>query len=106
TQWADEYGKFPPADGPGPPWVLAGDFNATLDHKRFRDVIDTGYRDVADVMGQGIVSTWPSDFTWPLPVTIDHVLTEDPVAIIGYDVEAVAGSDHRAIFADLVIPGQ
>ncbi|MGB0120657.1 MAG: endonuclease/exonuclease/phosphatase family protein, partial [Solirubrobacterales bacterium] len=42
TQWADEYGKFPPADGPGPPWVLAGDFNATLDHKRFRDVIDTG----------------------------------------------------------------
>lgn len=102
--WNADYEYFPPARDPGPPQILAGDFNASLDHQNLRDLIGTGYRDVADTIGQGLVSTWPSRFKWPLPVTIDHVLTEKPVAITGYDVEKIAGSDHRAIFADLNIP--
>lgn len=104
TQWADEFDDFPSAAEAGSPWVLAGDFNATLDHQKLRDVIGTGFRDAADVMGLGIVSTWPSSFKWPLPVTLDHVLADDSIAITGYDVEAISKSDHRAVFADLVIP--
>ena len=104
TTWSQEIIKLPKADDPGPPRILAGDFNSTLDHEKLRDLIETGYRDAGDTMGLGLISTWPSTIKWPLPVTIDHVLVEDPVKITGYDVEAISGSDHRAVLADLVLP--
>jgi endonuclease/exonuclease/phosphatase (EEP) superfamily protein YafD len=103
-QWAREMSRLPEADEPGPPRVLAGDLNSTLDHKELRDLIDTGYRDAADTIGSGLVTTWPSKLKWPLPVTIDHVLVEEPIKITGYDVEANDNSDHRAVYAELVIP--
>lgn len=102
--WEDEYGAFPSASEGGPPWVLAGDFNATLDHENLRELIGTGYRDAGDTIGLGLVSTWPSTLKLPLPVTLDHVLAEKGIAITGYDVEAIDDSDHRAVFADLVLP--
>lgn len=103
-QWADEYGSIPPATSVDLPSVLAGDFNATLDHARLRDLIDTGYRDAAEVMGKGLVSTWPSRIGWKLPVTIDHVLAERGISIAAYDVEKISGTDHRAVFAELLLP--
>lgn len=39
--------------------VLAGDFNATLDHSLMGDLLDSGYRDAADVTGNGLTATWP-----------------------------------------------
>jgi endonuclease/exonuclease/phosphatase (EEP) superfamily protein YafD len=74
--WDREFNKLPPAGEPGPPRVLAGDFNATLDHRNLRDLISTGYRDAGDTIGLGLISTWPSTIRWPLPVTIDHVLVD------------------------------
>lgn len=103
-QWKENYEHFPPAGEPGPPWVLAGDFNATLDHRPLRELIDTGYRDAGDATGKGLVTTWPSDLKWPLPVTLDHVLFAEPVKVTGFEVVGVTGSDHRAVFADLVVP--
>ncbi len=38
--------------------ILAGDFNATLDHVEFRRVLDGGYRDAADAVGAGLHPTW------------------------------------------------
>lgn len=102
--WSREMSRLPGADDPGPPRVLAGDFNATLDHAKLRDLIDTGYRDAGDTIGSGLVTTWPSKLKVPLPVTIDHVLVDEPIAITGYDVEAVNHSDHRAVYAELVVP--
>lgn len=104
TTWSREFGDLPPADDPGPPKVLAGDFNATLDHEKMRVLLGTGYRDAGDVMGRGLISTWPSTLKWPLPVTLDHVLVEEPISITSYDVEPISGSDHRSVFAELVIP--
>ena len=40
--------------------LLVGDFNATLDHAALRRLLDTGYRDAASVVGQGMTPTcWP-----------------------------------------------
>lgn len=96
--------SLPRAGGPGPPWILGGDFNSTLDFSRFRDLLDSGYRDAADVTGKGLIGTWPQGRVLPPPVTIDHVLAERGIAILGYEVEDLPGSDHRAVFARLAVP--
>ncbi len=102
--WAAQLASLPAADPSAPPWVLAGDFNATLDFPELRDLIDTGYRDAGDVTGDGLEPTWPSERWMPPPVTIDHVLADRRIAIVDYRVEDVPGSDHRAVFARLAIP--
>lgn len=93
-----------PSAGAGEPWVLAGDFNATLDHDALRDVIERGYRDAAEVTGKGLEPTWPSGLTVPPLLTIDHVLADSRVGVAEYGVENLPGSDHRAIYARLVLP--
>jgi endonuclease/exonuclease/phosphatase (EEP) superfamily protein YafD len=94
-----------PAPGVGDPWVLAGDFNATFDQAQFRDLVDSGYRDAGDATGHGLEPTWPGpdESPWGL-ITIDHVLADDRLGVAGYGVEDLAGSDHRAIHARLVLP--
>jgi len=47
------------ADLPAP-LVVAGDFNATRDHRQFRDLWNsTGYRDAGDDSGAGLMPTYP-----------------------------------------------
>lgn len=94
-----------PTPGAGTPWVLAGDFNATFDQAEFRDLVDRGYRDAGAATGKGLEPTWPSDqvFPWGL-MTIDHVLADRRLGVAEYGVDALPGSDHRAIHAQLVLP--
>ena len=40
------------------PRVLAGDFNATLDHAAFRDVLGLGYADAGRQAGKALTPTW------------------------------------------------
>jgi hypothetical protein len=95
----------PPASPDGVVRVLVGDFNATLDHVRLRRLIATGYRDVASVRGRGFATSWPYDERWWIPgVTIDHVLADRRVGVARYAVHPVPRSDHRAVFAELVLP--
>jgi endonuclease/exonuclease/phosphatase (EEP) superfamily protein YafD len=101
--WEDSLGDLP-ATGNGVPWVLIGDFNATLDHSRLRGVLDRGYRDAGDVAGMGLEPTWPNrDHTLPPFITIDHVLADKRLGIVEYGVEDLPGSDHRSIHAELAL---
>ncbi|MBB5153941.1 endonuclease/exonuclease/phosphatase family protein [Saccharopolyspora phatthalungensis] len=102
--WGRDLAALPnPADD-GTPRILAGDFNATLDHTRLKYLIGMGYTDVAKVTGGGLYPTWPGPGTWfPPPVTIDHVLTSKGIAAQSYRTFDVAGSDHRAILATVVL---
>ena len=102
--WEDSLGDLP-ATGDGVPWVLIGDFNATLDHSRLREVIDRGYHDAGSVAGMGLEPTWPNrDHTLPPFITIDHVLADERLGIVDYGVEDLPGSDHRSIHAELALP--
>jgi endonuclease/exonuclease/phosphatase (EEP) superfamily protein YafD len=38
------------------------------------------------------------------PITIDHVLVPDAIRVRRITASAVAGSDHRALIAELVLP--
>jgi endonuclease/exonuclease/phosphatase (EEP) superfamily protein YafD len=84
--------------------ILAGDFNATLDHAEFRRVLDRGYEDAADQVGTGLRATWPANGRLTLPVTIDHVIADERCGVRDVRVLPVPGSDHRAVLAVLELP--
>lgn len=102
--WKQALRSLPSAGG-GPPWILIGDFNATLDQSQLRETIARGYRDAGAVAGEGLVPTWPNaDHTLPPFITIDHVLADARLGIVDYSVEDLPGSDHRSIHAELALP--
>jgi endonuclease/exonuclease/phosphatase (EEP) superfamily protein YafD len=104
--WASSLRRMPVPTSTGPVEVLAGDFNATLDQSDFRDLLDRGYYDAAERMGDGLTPTWPAiDPGWRyMPVTIDHVLYDrDRVGIHDFQVLTLPGSDHRTVYAELIL---
>ncbi|MFG1694639.1 endonuclease/exonuclease/phosphatase family protein [Nonomuraea sp. NPDC049309] len=100
-EWHAGVASLPPAPTSGPPRILAGDFNATLDHAVFRDLLATGYTDAAGSTGNGLVPTWPHGRSLPPLVAIDHVLTDSRAGAVATRIFDIPGSDHRALFADL-----
>jgi endonuclease/exonuclease/phosphatase family metal-dependent hydrolase len=102
--WRSDLLAEPTPARDGPPKVLLGDFNSTLDHGPLRELIAAGYRDAADTMGQGLVPTWPEDKRWVPPVTIDHVLVDERIGVRRVTVHRIPQSDHRAIVALLTVP--
>ncbi|WP_382380730.1 endonuclease/exonuclease/phosphatase family protein [Lentzea rhizosphaerae] len=103
--WQRELAGLPSPDSTGAIRVLAGDFNATLDHVGITRLLNKGYVDAADQVGKGLIHTWPSDSgIWPPPVTIDHVLVDQRCPVDTTDVFDVPGSDHRAVVTQFVVP--
>ena len=85
------------------PAIVAGDFNATLDHSVFRDAI-TGCADAAERTGEGLVGTWPSRFPRFVGPQIDHVLVTRGITPETLSVVDLPGSDHRAVVTRLRLP--
>ncbi|MFT2748813.1 endonuclease/exonuclease/phosphatase family protein [Clavibacter sp. Sh2036] len=93
--------------------IIAGDFNATLDHmSRYggtpteRDqVTDLGQCvDAARASGNAAVGTWPTGVPALLGTPIDHIMATPGWAVTGFRVvedRDGAGSDHRPIVAQL-----
>ncbi|MBN6035071.1 endonuclease/exonuclease/phosphatase family protein [Amycolatopsis sp. 195334CR] len=103
VDWKAELAGLPEPTADLPVRILAGDFNATFDHASFRELIDAGYADAADELGKGFRPTWPGKL-FPPPVTIDHILVDDRVAVRDFQVFDVAASDHDAVYAQLTVP--
>lgn len=101
--WRDELRELPRATPEERVRILAGDFNATLDHAAFRDLVDRGYADAGEEIGDGMDPTWSSLPTGP-PLTLDHIVVDARCAISSYAVHDLPGSDHNAIIAEVVLP--
>jgi endonuclease/exonuclease/phosphatase family metal-dependent hydrolase len=102
--WASDLAALP-APAPDVLRVLAGDFNATFDHAALRAVLRLGYDDAARATGRGSAWTW-RPLRLPFPrLVLDHVLVDPRITVASVDVVPVAGSDHRAVVAELVLPG-
>jgi endonuclease/exonuclease/phosphatase (EEP) superfamily protein YafD len=102
--WRGSLAALPGSDSRGTVQILAGDFNATLDHPELRDLLDRGYTDAADAVGKGLVWTWPARRLRAPPLTIDHVLVDRRVRVERVTVLEIPGSDHRAVIAVLRLP--
>jgi endonuclease/exonuclease/phosphatase (EEP) superfamily protein YafD len=88
--------------------IMAGDFNATVDHFAGRGVDggDLGRcADAAATGGAGGLGTWPTGVPPLLGSPIDHVMSTPSWSVAGFRVlEGFddAGSDHRPVVATLV----
>ncbi|RVX38527.1 endonuclease/exonuclease/phosphatase (EEP) superfamily protein YafD [Nonomuraea polychroma] len=103
AEWNAALGALPPAS-PSAVRVLAGDFNASLDHRAFRDLLSRGYVDAADQVGKGLVPTWPNFRAIPPIIAIDHVVADRRVSVHRVEVADVPRTDHRGVFAELRLP--
>ncbi|MDG4808271.1 endonuclease/exonuclease/phosphatase family protein [Micromonospora sp. WMMD1120] len=103
--WRADLTAQPPATPDGGLRILAGDFNATLDHSPLRALLATGYVDAADAAGEGLTGTWgPYDGDLIPPVTIDHVLVDRRIAVRSVRVLPLPNTDHRPVLATLTLP--
>jgi endonuclease/exonuclease/phosphatase (EEP) superfamily protein YafD len=86
------------------PAIIAGDFNATLDHSAFRAGM-AGCSDAADQRGDGLIPTWsPTPGTRFFGPQIDHVLATPGIQAETFAVLDSPGSDHRPILTRLRLP--
>jgi endonuclease/exonuclease/phosphatase family metal-dependent hydrolase len=84
----------------GEPHVVAGDFNASRDHKLFREILAAGFLDCADASRR---RPWPG-FTWPSsrPVMrLDHVLVSRPATVRMARTVRVPYTDHLGVLVDI-----
>lgn len=88
--------------------IMAGDFNATLSHRAFDDLLGERFQDVDEVDGGlALQGTWPRvvpGTSIPTPswlrITIDHVLIGPDFEVAGRTrIIEVPGSDHSALLA-------
>lgn len=100
SAWKARIDAMPPPYEGRTPRILAGDFNATLDHSKLRELLGRGYFDAADQTGDGLRATYPSRRLRP-GIAIDHVLVPSTIAVVSTRVVAVPRTDHRAVIAVL-----
>ncbi|WP_157156712.1 endonuclease/exonuclease/phosphatase family protein [Diaminobutyricimonas sp. LJ205] len=87
--------------------IVAGDFNATLDHMEdlAGDSADLGTCvDAAVATGNGAVGTWPTSLPALVGTPIDHVMATPDWTVSGMrviDSHDDHGSDHRPVVAHL-----
>ncbi|MEY2516846.1 MAG: hypothetical protein QOJ89_4204 [bacterium] len=100
--WRRQLRALPGPRRDGTPRLLLGDFNATLDQRELRRLLSRGYRDAADVTGDGLRPTWPVRRTRP-PITIDHILLPREILIRRLSIRTIPRGDHRALIAELLL---
>ncbi|WP_455834641.1 endonuclease/exonuclease/phosphatase family protein [Pseudarthrobacter siccitolerans] len=88
----------------GEPAILLGDFNASGDHREFRDLLARGLTDAAQTAGKGLVPTWPANSPVPAFAALDHVLVSPGIEVMDFDVVTLPGTDHAAVVARLAVP--
>lgn len=81
--------------------MLAGDWNATLDHRPLRRLLGVGLRDAFTVAGHGPGFTWPQWPRVPPLQRIDHVLVGGGLRVRRAVTAGTPGSDHRHVEVDL-----
>ena len=88
--------------------VVAGDFNATLDHPQLQSLMDLDFRDASADAGLGWRPTWPSPgnvdlkgFGLPSLFGLDHIFVRGPLRATDAHTRIVPGTDHRALVTRL-----
>ena len=83
------------------PALMVGDFNATKDHKQFRQLLDRGWEDSHDKKGCGIDNTWSLKTYLPSMLRLDHVLHTEHFRTNSVVVGKANNSDHNSVIVEL-----
>ncbi|RJQ79264.1 endonuclease/exonuclease/phosphatase family protein [Pseudonocardiaceae bacterium YIM PH 21723] len=75
-------------------FIIAGSFNASLDHSLFRNAI-AGCKDSAAELGEGLTSTFPQATPRWLGTQIEHIIYKGSVGAESVEFLDIPTSDHR-----------
>lgn len=103
ARWRSDLSALGTAARTGAPAVLVGSLDATPEQAPFRALTTGGLQDAAAALGRGWRPTWPSWSVLPL-LPLDHVVVGGGVGVRSVGTVPVAGTAHRGIVADLVVP--
>ncbi|MFF0343980.1 endonuclease/exonuclease/phosphatase family protein [Kribbella sp. NPDC004875] len=103
TTWKHDLQKVRQWCTEEPPTVVAGDFNATVDHADFRQALGGYCRSVGPSVGDGLQGTWPADQPVVLRTQIDHVVVSRRFEPGRFTTYPVQGTDHRAVVATVAL---
>lgn len=86
----------------GRPELIAGDFNATAEHRPMRQWAGHGFTSATDIVGRGWMPTYPADVrVLPPLIQIDHVLVNRRLTALSIDTFRVDGTDHLGLITRL-----
>lgn len=103
TTWKKDLQKVRHWCAQDPPLVIAGDFNATVDHADFRHALGGYCRSVGPSVGRGLLGTWPADQPAVLRTQIDHVVVSRQLQPRRFTTYPIRGTDHRAVVATVAV---
>jgi len=84
------------------PVVVAGDLNITPWSEHFSHLLSVSQ--LTDSRnGYGLQLSWPTVSFLPALMPIDHILVSKQVQVLERQTSPAIGSDHRAVWADIVI---
>ncbi|MET0975464.1 MAG: endonuclease/exonuclease/phosphatase family protein [Leifsonia sp.] len=107
TNWRSDLDWLAAQCAAGSDVIMAGDFNATLDHMigRGTDGGELGAcQDAAAANGAAALGTWPSEIPMPLGAPIDHIMATSGWTATSFEVITsldALGSDHRPVVSTL-----
>jgi endonuclease/exonuclease/phosphatase (EEP) superfamily protein YafD len=103
--WSDQLAAIARfARTPGPPTLLAGDFNADLGNEAFRDLLGDDLTDASTARGQLWAPTWPAKGALPFRLLrLDHVVTTRGLVTTKIRRAGAGGSDHRSLRATVAL---
>jgi endonuclease/exonuclease/phosphatase (EEP) superfamily protein YafD len=86
------------------PRIVAGDYNATPTNRWYQELLDLGFHEVHEAVGDPFATTWPNGVRHLPPIRLDHVFVDDP-PVVPLDVQqgTGTGSDHRPVIVDLAV---
>ena len=103
--WQRDYDRFVAAarrETSGPT-LLLGDFNASVHHRRLRELMGDRWRDAGEIAGAGLVRTWGPRIGRPEVLDPDHVLVDRGMGVARFATVELGRSDHRAVLATVVL---
>jgi endonuclease/exonuclease/phosphatase (EEP) superfamily protein YafD len=86
------------------PRIVAGDYNATPTNRWYQELLDLGFHEVHEAVGDPFATTWPNGLVRVPPIRLDHVFVDDP-PVVPLEVRQGRGpgSDHRPVIVNLAV---
>lgn len=105
VRWKAQFGELAELAATTPhSMVMAGDFNATSQHRPLRDLYSAGLHDGFLQAGLGLSPTWPTNRTGPPFMRLDRVLLTDDLVALTHQRGPLSASDHRSVIVDVQLP--
>jgi endonuclease/exonuclease/phosphatase family metal-dependent hydrolase len=108
--WREDHAALAQAMRTQRPAVVAGDFNATVEHEQMQAYRRLGYRSAAEIRNAGWRPTWPGNghrevlgVALPPMVQIDHVMVARGLTVTEVEFLDVSLTDHAGVVAEVAL---